>query len=845
MALNRLGVGIIISARDLASRVVRGVGTRFSRMTRQVERGARRQEVAMRNLAVGAGLMMVGIKALRGLSGSIGAAGKFEQGLAAVGAVSKATTAELASLRDSAIKAGIATQFSPNEAIEGLTSLSTAGLVAKEATDALIPSLDLAAGSLGQLGVAEAANAVVGTLKSYGKGVGEAGIVTDKLLRITQLTNFQARDFEAGLAKAAAAGGVFNQSLNDTLITMGLMRNANIDASSASTAFRESTRRMGADEGAQQAVQAKGVKIFDSRTKKMRSIVDIMMDLDKRTTKLGDKERARVVVQAFGARGLLAFNAVQKAMFTTMVNGEKVTLKGSRAIAALRAQMDTAAGTAAKFREKLLDTFEGQKTLLRGTLETIAVVFGEQFTKVLKPVVKFVVEGLNKILMAYESLSAPVKKAITGVVTFGSALITIIGGAMVLKGALGLLGFSFSGVVMSFAQFLVIGPAVILLVGGIGVAVYALYRAFTKNTGGIASSWQDMVKKIKLGWAGAISIIKGEDFSAAVTNELEKADNSGVKVFLNKFSSFLDRMKVFWTGLKQGFEEGVDALAGSSAMKRLMETFNGVFAIFTGKGMGDSKEALVEWGDKGAETGKKLAQLGEVALDAVNKMVELGGRFGAFIEKLSADDVKSSIDGAIAGFKTMWTTLGDIADVISVIAKGIRLLVNSLQTAMAFFIELSMGLGGKFVAEIQAIGKVFAGDLQGASDVRKRASMAFTFDETKKQAGEFTRVFDPDSTLGRESEIKAEGDKKALRGFLATRREATKVLNRAQGRGEDTSKVAALLETLNQSIWEISKRPPPPLKVSIDSTQIAHNVRQTNKTEDERGIDDFGMALSL
>lgn len=40
-------------------------------------------------------------------------------------------------------------------------------------------------------------------------------------LRITQLTNFQTRDFEAGLAKAAAAGSVFNQSLDDVLITMG------------------------------------------------------------------------------------------------------------------------------------------------------------------------------------------------------------------------------------------------------------------------------------------------------------------------------------------------------------------------------------------------------------------------------------------------------------------------------------------------------------------------------------------------------------------------------------------------------------------------------------------------
>ena len=112
-------------------------------------------------------------------------------------------------LRHAAIQAGIQTQFSPDEAVEGLTSLATAGQTAGQATRTLIPVLDLAAGSLGQLGVAQAAEAVVGTLNAYGFAAERAVGVTDKLLRITQLTNFQARDFEVGLSKAAASGSLF------------------------------------------------------------------------------------------------------------------------------------------------------------------------------------------------------------------------------------------------------------------------------------------------------------------------------------------------------------------------------------------------------------------------------------------------------------------------------------------------------------------------------------------------------------------------------------------------------------------------------------------------------------
>ena len=78
------------------------------------------------------------------------AAGEFEQGLAAIGAVNRATTRQLDMLREAAINAGIQTQFSPTEAIEGLQSLAI-GQTAEQATRTLVPVLDLAAGSLGHL----------------------------------------------------------------------------------------------------------------------------------------------------------------------------------------------------------------------------------------------------------------------------------------------------------------------------------------------------------------------------------------------------------------------------------------------------------------------------------------------------------------------------------------------------------------------------------------------------------------------------------------------------------------------------------------------------------------------
>ena len=204
--LNSMGMGFVFTARDLASGSMKRLERQFVSLDERVTGGTARMTGAFRQLGVGLAALTAGAAAVTGAFALANAAGDFQQGLAAVGAVTNATVDQLHALRDAAVQAGIQTQFSPGEAVAGLQSLATAGQTAAQATRTLVPVLDLAAGSLGQLGVAGAAEAVVGTLNAYGSSADEAAGVTDKLLRITQLTNFQTRDFEAGISKAAAAG---------------------------------------------------------------------------------------------------------------------------------------------------------------------------------------------------------------------------------------------------------------------------------------------------------------------------------------------------------------------------------------------------------------------------------------------------------------------------------------------------------------------------------------------------------------------------------------------------------------------------------------------------------------
>ena len=196
----------------------------------------------------------------------------------------------------------------------------------------------------------------------------------------------------------------------------------------------------------------------------MRSIVDIMSDFAQATANMSDEERNRRVVTAFGARGLLAFNAVLNASFTTMRDGQQVTLRGAEAIAALRDEMTGAGGTAARFREQLLDTFEGQKTLLKGTLQTFAVVLGEPFAAVFKPIVRAVVDTLNAILRAFQAIPAPIKRIFAGIVLAAGSFLMLVGGA----GIAGVIAGPLLVTQPSMAA--AIGPIlfVIVVVGGLG-----------------------------------------------------------------------------------------------------------------------------------------------------------------------------------------------------------------------------------------------------------------------------------------------------------------------------------------------------------------------------------------
>ena len=738
MALNNLGLGFVFSAKDLASGAIANLEKNFTSLDKKVGLGTERIQSSFKAIGVGLSIFGAGVAGFGTALSLANAAGSFEQRLEAMRAAMGITSRELDTLREAALRAGTMTQFTPDEAIAGLESLTAAGQSAEQAARSLIPVLDLAAGSMGALGVTSAADTVVATLKAYGLAAEEAGTVSDRLLRITQLTSFQARDFDAALSKSAASSAMFGQSLDDLLVSMGAMRNRGIEATVAAAGLSEAVRRVGTDTQVQTALTAAGVQAFDRQTGKVRSIVDVMTEFGAATAGLSEQERNLRAATLFGTRGMQAWSAVMGATFTTMKDGAEVTLRGADAITARRGELASSQGTAARFRDELLNTFEGQKSLLRSLFSTLAVLAGEPFAAVFKPVVKVIATAVHSLVALLQSIPAPVKRVFAGIFLAASGALMLVGGFIAAKASIGLLLIGLKALGITLGGLLATILPAVLILGVLAAAVAGVALAFRGNLGGIADFARGLWDKVKLGFQGLVQLFEQGGFSGAVREELNRAENRGLKNFLINVFLWGNRIKNFFVGLAGGFMAGIDAA------RPTFETFVGELKklgaalgfLSERDDAGTAAERFRSFGETGTRVGSFLAQAVELVVKALTAVVQVArGVAGAWewiraggsvlmsaLAQLGSKiaEVTNHLFGttsAAVGNGDAWTALGNVIGftggfivslvgvLVSVISAAVAIISAAIEIVMAIF----SGLADVITGVVFIIGGVING----------------------------------------------------------------------------------------------------------------------------------------
>lgn len=551
-----LGLGFIFTAQDRASGTIGRVGTQFDQTAGRARLGSGVMRAGLIAVGAAAAVTATGIGTLMGAFRLAEVAGDFGTTMARVGALTRATSEDMNALRGRAIEAGIATQFSPREAAEGLAELGVRGLNANEAMTALGGSLDLAAG--GQISVARSSSTLAAALRVFSINAEGAGLVTDQLLRISNVTALQAGDLEIALGNVSRGAGVAQQSIEEMLPAIGLVRNTGVEASSAATGVSTALIRMSQQRS---AFRALGVEVTNADGT-FRPFLDVVRETDValRGRFVNAAERATAATELFGVRGLGAFNAIATQLNGQIRDTEGNTLSASDAIDFMRESMTNAGGAAAEFRERMLDTFQGQQTLLAGTVETLQTVTGESFSKVFRPFVEAITTVLNQFIQVWTALPGPLRTTIASIVVALGGLLTVFGTATAAGIGIAIILPFLKVIAITLGIVVVAMLPVIAGIAAVGLVVAAFGLAVRQNVGGIGDFFRTQFDRVKLAFNGLRQLFSDGGFSGEVRDEMNAAGNQGIRAFVVNLFAIAFRIRRFFEGIVGGVQSGVEAM---------------------------------------------------------------------------------------------------------------------------------------------------------------------------------------------------------------------------------------------------------------------------------------------
>jgi len=654
---------------------------------------------SMKGLASGLAIAASGMVGLSAAFAAADPAGEFEFKLAGIQAILGATSKEMRNLESAALKAGIATQFSPLEAAKGLQILAQAGFDAKGSIEKLNPVLDLAAASLGQLGLQESGGLAVASIKAFGDKLSGTTEAMDLLVRATTRSSLQFRELPLALGIATRGAKPFNASMQDTLIALGEVRNVIPTIERGATAVAVTMERLATPTTkASKEMERLKLKVADAQGK-FRPFLDIISELAFKLKDMSQQQRAASLQILFGRRaGAGAIVLLDQITKRAEMAGEGMA-GFSKAIALMRGEMAKASITAKSFRDKLLDTFKGQKILLRGTVETIAIAIGKPFTKVLKPVVLGITQSLNFLLRLFLGINPAVKKFFATFFLAASATAVVVGLFLAISALAGLiagtLATTIGGLLIAFGQFL-------LMVGLVVGALFALEAAWDNNVAGIKSAFLPIIEKVILAFKGLVALVTKGEITGILADQLSKPENSGLLDFLEGFTRIFAVVKAIAMGIFGAFRDAFDRIAVRSApvFFQLRKSLSLIGSIFLKLGKIIGKVFGIQMTEDGIDSITTLANvitkvLIEPFVFGLEILIDL---FSALIAIINV--VLTVVDTIAAPFVSIAEVIGGVFETVFGI---LTLNFNTLFQGITRIINAVVGMVNATVSALQKV----------------------------------------------------------------------------------------------------------------------------------------------
>lgn len=493
---------------------------------------------------------------------------KFDSSMSNLQAISGATGTEIDSLRDKAKEMGAKTKFSASEAADAFTYMAMAGWKTGDMLDGIEGIMNLAAASGEDL--ASTSDIVTDALTAFGLSASDSAHFADVLAAASNNANTNVSMLGESFKYVAPVAGALGYSVEDTSVALGLMANSGIKASQAGTSLRSALTRMIKPTNTMASyMQQLGLMTQDG-------VVTAMTNADGSMKPLS--ETMQILREKFDG-----LTEAQKAEYAAAIFGQE-SMSGMLAIInasdddfnKLTESINNAGGTAQNMADTQLDNLSGQLTILKSTLESIAISIGE----ILMPYIRDFVAWLQKIALWLANASDEQKEFAVKIAAIAAAIgpILLIGGkiAGVISNFMKL-GSIISGLFAEGGAFAGAGAAIAGLAGPIAIAIAAivgLVAAWKTNFGHIHEYTSDAVESIKGIFESLKSIITGVASGAmGVLRSAWESDFLGIQEIVTFFGTTFENV----------FEQILDTIATALEIinQLLQGDFQGAFETFT------------------------------------------------------------------------------------------------------------------------------------------------------------------------------------------------------------------------------------------------------------------------
>lgn len=468
----------------------------------------------------------------------------FDSAMSQVAATMGTTTDQIQDLEKFARELGTTGKYNATEVAEGLNFMALAGYDAEKSMQMLPTVLNLAAA--GNMELAAASDMVTDAQSALALSEAETIKMVDQMAKASSKSNTSVTQLGEAFLTVGGTAKMMKGGTQELSTVLGILADNGVKGSEGGTALRNILLSLSAPtDKAKKQLDALGISVFDAEGN-MRSMEDIIGDLNGALDSMTEEERTNVISTIFNKRDLKSVNAL---LGTSSARWTE-----------LSGAIGDAEGAAQEMADTQLDNLKGQLTILKNNLIEAGLALSERLTPYIEKAAGYV----KQLIDWFNGLSDETKDLVVKI----GLIVAAIGPALLIGGKI----MKLAGSLMSVLSFLTSPMGLIVLaIGAVVAAGVALYKNWDKVKAFAQKLWNNLKQIFQ----------RIKDFILGVWNGLKTAASTvwnGIKNTITTIGNGIKSgLSTVWTNIK------TNAQNNWNNMKTVASTvWNGIKDTITG-----------------------------------------------------------------------------------------------------------------------------------------------------------------------------------------------------------------------------------------------------------------------